>query len=70
MKLYEIGDTSKWMSNSVFRTVKQAKATIRNLVSGDTEVWTDDFIIWEIDTRLELRTEYETIDIEILKKTI
>lgn len=70
MKLYEIGDKSKWMSNSVFRTVKQAKATIRDLVSGDTEVWTDDFIIWEIDTIWGLRTEYETIDIETLKKSI
>lgn len=70
MKLYEIGDTSKWMSNSVFRTVKQAKAMIRNLVSGETEIWTDDFIIWEIDTKLEIRTEYETIDIETLKKSI
>lgn len=70
MKLYEIGDKSKWMSNSVFRTVKQAKATIKDLVRGDEEVWTDDFIIWEIDTYLGLRTEYETIDIEILKKTI
>ena len=70
MKLYEIGDKSKWMSNSVFRTVKQAKATIKDLVRGNTEVWTDDFIIWEIDTILELRIEYETLNIEILKKTI
>ena len=70
MKIYEIGDTSKWMSNSVFRTVKQAKATIRNLVSGNLEVWTDDFIIWEIDTISEIRTEYERIDIETLKKSI
>lgn len=70
MKRYEIGDTSKWMSNSIFRTAKQAKETIKDLVRGDTEVWTDDFIIWEIDTYLELRTEYERIDIEILKKSI
>jgi hypothetical protein len=70
MKLYEIGDKSKWMSNSVFRTVEKAKATIKDLVRGDTEVWTDDFIIWEIDTILELRTEYETINIETLKETI
>lgn len=70
MKLYEIGDTSKWMSNSVFRSVKQAKATIEDLVRGSEDVWTDDFIIYEIDTYLMLRTEYETIDIEILKKTI
>lgn len=70
MKLYEIGDTSRWMSDSIFRTSKQAKERIKDLVRGDVEWFTDDFIIWEIDTRLMLRTEYETIDIVTLKKII
>ena len=70
MKLYEVGDTSKWVSSSVFKSVKRAKETIKEAIKGTEELWTDDFIIWEIDTILEIRTEYERIDIETLKKSI
>lgn len=74
MKIYQISDTSRFTSDGLFKTIKEAKQYIKELIAEDVKegytVWDNDFIIWELDTAWMMRRRIETIDIKELKNTI